>query len=234
MTSKFVKSNTPELLTAFGVTGVVSTAYLTHGAANKARDSLVMAPKDLPRKERLKVIWKHYIPPVISGAVSIGCIIGSNKASANKTAAAVAAYSLTEKAFSDYRGKIVETIGKGKEQKARDEIAQERVSANPPGANVVVVNGGHVLCCDLKMLVYFRSSMEDINQAINKINFRLNQDEDQSLADFYYILGVPESPVSYRMGWNSDKQLAVSFTTALSPSGEPCVAFEYNYLQPLR
>jgi len=121
---KAIKANTPEIYTALGVSGVVSTAYLAGKAAVKA-DRVVTSDERISvtydRKERFKqefkLVWKYYIPPVISGAVTIACIVATKKTGSRRTTAAVTAYSLTERAFSEYRDKVVEQIGEGKEQK---------------------------------------------------------------------------------------------------------------------
>ncbi len=65
--------------------------------------------------------------------MTIVCIVGSSKAGGRRTTAAVAAYSLTERAFSEYKEKVVEQIGKGQEQKIRDEIVQDQVDKKPLG-----------------------------------------------------------------------------------------------------
>ncbi len=230
-TGRFVKSNAPEILTAVGVSGVVSTAYLTHQAALKARDTLKTAPKDLSRKEKLKLVWKHYIPPAISGVATISCIVGSSKASAKRTAAAVAAYTAADRALTEYKEQIVKQIGPGKEQKARDAIAQEKVAAAPlpSNGNVVVLGGGHILCFEEHTGRYFRSSMQALLTAQNEINFLINNSGQASLAEFYDQLGLERTSISSHQGWDSDRLLHLEITTVTGPGDEPCFAFKYNY-----
>jgi hypothetical protein len=229
-----VKSNSPEILTALGVSGVLTTAYLAGKASYKVAQKLESAPADLPFKEKALRVWKLYIPTGISGTVTIGCIVASSRATGRRTTAAVTAYSLTERAFSEYRENVVKEIGKGKEQRIRDGIAQEHVSLNPPTQEVIVLGNGHVLCCELYTHRYFRSDMETIRKAQNDLNARIVSAFYVTLDEFYDLIGLPHTSASNNLGWDSDKLMELEFSTVVSESGEPCLAFDYNYIKPLK
>lgn len=236
---KLVKSHSPEILTALGVTGVFTTSYLA-GKASYAASEIVRAQETEPadRKERfkehLRLTWKLYIPTGISGAVTVGCIIGASKATGRRTAAAVAAYSITEKAFSEYKEKVVEELGKGKDQKIRDAIVQDHISKDPyTSREVIITGGGNVLCCELLTHRYFRSDMESLKKAVNEINWRINRDIFITMDEFYDLIGLPHTSASDKNGWDSNKQLDLSYSHAISEDGEPCLTFEYNYYKIL-
>ncbi len=242
---KLIRGNVPEILTALGVTGVVSTAYLTvkasfHSAIlientipeNGHFDSQITSfDKKERSKAKIKLVWKEYIPPAISGVVTIACILGASKANKSRTAAAVTAYSLTERAFSEYKEKVVEQVGKGKEQKIRDEIAQDVVKRT--SKEVVVIGSGQVLCCELYTHRYFRSDMETLRKARNDINARINSDKYVPLFEFYELIGLPYTTASNELGWDSNKQMDLIFSTVMSEANEPCLAFDYNYVKPI-
>jgi hypothetical protein len=238
-----IKSNSPEILTAVGVAGVFTTSYLTGKAAYKASRIIaedeqqgVMFENRKDRfKERVRLTWKLYIPAVASGAVTVGCIVGGSRATAKRTAAAVTAYSLTERAFSEYREKVTEEIGKGKEQKIRDELAQDRVSADQPvSREVIITSGGNVLCCELYTHRYFRSDMESLRRAQNDINMMVVNNLYVTLDEFYDVVGLPHTSVSDQMGWDSNRLMDLIISGTISEGGEPCLAFEYNYVKPLK
>lgn len=238
--TKTVKSNSPEILTALAVSGVVTTAYLTGKASFKANNFIeeveeengfAVDPK-IRFKIRVKLVWKYYIPAGVAGAVTIGCIIGSSKANGRRTTAAVTAYSLTEKAFTEYKEKVVEQIGKGKEQEITDKLAQARVENSPPG-QIIVAGSGSVMCCELYTRRYFRSTMETLRKAQNDVNERVNSERYVTLDDFYDLVGLPNTSASNSLGWDSDKLMELKFSTVLSENGEPCLAFDYNYVKPL-
>ena len=142
-----------------------------------------------------------------------------------------AAYSLSEKAFTEYQEKVTETLGKGKEQKVRDEIEQDRVRANPVGP--VVIGDGQVLVYDSYTGRYFNSSVEAIRSAVNEINFQLNHNMYASLSDFYNILGWPCTDISDELGWTNAKLMVVDFSTVLADDGRPAVSIRFR-TDPIR
>lgn len=232
--TKTVKSNSPEILTALGVSGVITTAYLVAKASFKSAIALQYADPKQGLKDDVKLVWQEYIPAGIAGGLTVCCIIGASKSNAKRTAAAVTAYSLTEKAFAEYKDKVVEEIGKGKEQKIRDEIVQEKVLNKSPGQEVILVGPGHVMCCELFTGRYFRCDMETLRKTQNVINGKINNELYVALDEFYELIGLPNTTNSANLGWNSDKQMELMFSTVLSSAGEPCLAFDYNYTKPLR
>lgn len=240
-TLKSIKANTPEILTALGVTGVITTAYLTNKAAVAAHEVIIEHEKLNPPpadpkerlKERTKLVWKLYIPATTSGVITIGCIIGATRSGGRKTAAAVTAYSVTERAFHEYRERVADEIGKGKEQKIRDEIAQDAVNANPITREVVVAGTGHVLCYEMHTGRYLQSTMETLKKAENKVNSIAIRERYVTLDEFYDLVGLDHTSVSDKIGWTSDKIMELEFSTILSRNGEPCIAFDYNYIGPI-
>lgn len=239
--AKLFQRNSPEILSAFGVVGIGATAYLTAKASftaarmiDEEESANGTAETSTERfKERTKLVWKLYIPAAISGGVSAFCIVNANHVSGKRIAAAASAYSMTERAFSDYREKVVEQIGKNKEQKIRDEIVQKKIEDTPP-KNVVVLGNGHVLCCELYTGRYFKSDMETLKKAQNEINYKVNNELYVRLDEFYDLIGLEQTSMSTSFGWDSEKgHLELEFCPVFAEGGEPCLAFEYNYLKTL-
>ena len=239
---KSLSANTPELLTAGGVAGVLATAYLTGKASYHAghiirADEDVSGTADTPVKrfrERGERVWKLYIPAGVCGVATIGCILGSHKANSKRTAAAFTAYSLAEAGFNEYRDKVVEQLGEGKEQKIRDEINHDRVKKLGDPGSVVIVGSGHVLCCELYTGRFFRCDVDTIKKALNTINHDIVHQMYVSLDDLYHILGLESTTDSSNLGWDSDKLLDLEISYVAGPNDEPCIAFAYNYVKPLR
>lgn len=246
---KMVVENSPEILTALGVSGVISTSYLSGQASYKARDVVLRAelyeddgtlrdkPVILSWKEKVKRTWKLYIPAAASGVVSIGCMIASNRTSNNRTTAMVTAYSLSEKAFSEYKDKVVEQIGVTKEQKVRDAIAEETVRNNPPSHEILMVgDGGRILFCDMYSRRYFRSDMETVKRHVNRINELLNNGDYASLDDWYDLIGLDATQHSGTLGWKIEHGLMdieMSHVAVYDPNGVPTAAYTFNYLDAL-
>lgn len=235
----FITQNSPTILTSIATGGVITTAIFAGDGAIKAdrilnhyagydQDGYMDRPTG---KEALQLTWKCYIPALAMGGLTIACIIGANSISLRRNAALASVYSLTETALREYQDKVVETIGKNKELKIRDEICAEKVKENPPGGkNEVILTGkGEVLCMDGYTGSYFRSDIEKIRQAINEFNRNLMSDMFLSLNDFYDYLGIKHSKMGNDLGWDIDRGLLeVSFSSCLTEAGEPCLVLEYS------
>ncbi len=240
--SRMVKRNSPVILSSTAITGVAATAYLSGKASIEAADNIrreeLIREASSDSKERLKIrvklVWKLYIPTAASGAVTIACIVGTTRVSNKRAAAAQAAFVLTERAYSEYRNKVIEEYGERKDQTIRDSIAEDRVKNNtPPSAEVLLTGPGNVLCCELHTGRYFASDMETLRKAQNDLNSRLLGQDSSSLDDFYWIIGLNGTSNSADLGWNSDKLMNLEFSTVLTEDGRPCLAFDYNYIRPI-
>lgn len=236
----FVRDNTPAILTAFGVTGTIGTAYLTGKAAYESYPIITRyeAFHGLPDSTREmyirrgKLVWKLYVPAIVSGTSTVLCIVIAARVGSRRTAAITAAYTLSERALVEYREKVSETIGAGKEQKLRDELAQDKVAKNPPGPTIIT-GDGQVLCYELFTGRYFNCTMENLRRAENNINARMIKHDRATVSDFYDEVGLPYTSYSSEVGWESDKMLELEFSTVMSEDSRPCIAFAYNYTTPV-
>lgn len=234
---RFARSNSPAILTAFGATGAITTAVLTGRAAYKSYPIIKKHEEthgipDTNREmylERAKLVWRLYVPATVSGTTSVACIVLAARVGSRRTAAITAAYSLSEKAFNEYKDKVVETFGEKKEQKVRDDIAQDQVNKTS-GNQLVVIPDGSVMCCELHTGRYFHTDMESLRKAENQINSQLMKHDYASLSDFYDLVGLPHTSNSGNLGWESGKLMELEISTVLSKDNKPCIAFDYNYV----
>jgi len=221
----------PIILTAVGVSGTVTTAFLAARAGNQAANRIGENSPGLNSREQFELTWDLYLPPVITGSVTVAAIVMAAHVSSKRAAAAYSVLALTERTLEEYREKVVEVIGSKKEQTIRDSIAQDRVNANPP--SMVVSDAPGVLCCELYTGRYFQSDMESLKKAQNEINAKVLSSLYVSLDEFYYIMGIESTTNSGGIGWDSDKLMSLEFSTVFGPQNRPCLAFEYNYLKSL-
>lgn len=229
-----ISRNSSTILTAAGVTGVITTAYLAVKGAKKAENVLESEPPNLSAKEEALLTWHCYIPAALAGATTIAAILFSHKIETGKTAAAVGAYTITERAFTQYRDKVVEEIGKHKESVIHDDIAKERVDKSPPTeSNIIVAGSGDVLCCELYTGRYFTSTMETLRKAQNDINREIANQLYVTLDTFYDLVKIPPTAHSCEIGWDSHDFMELKFSTIMSEDGRPCLAFDYNYVKPI-
>jgi len=238
---KLIADNSPAILSAIAVTGTITTAVLAGRASYKAAE--IIGDDILRQKEEevgqarhyrtyrqdVELVWKLYVPAVGTGVLTVACIVGANRIGTRRAAAMAAAYSLSEKAFVEYKDKVIEKMGETKEQKVRDAIAQDRVDANPVSTREVIITGsGDVLCYDSITGRYFESNVETLRKAQNDINYQILATNYATLHEFYSLIGLPSTLYSSEVGWNNDNMLELEFTTVLSEEGKPCLSVNYK------
>ena len=237
-TQKLAVDNAPVILSGVSISGVVTTAYLAARASFRAArilDDVELRNKtyggmEFDTKTKFKIVWKQYIPATVSGAATIACIVTGTKASMTKTAVAYSLLGASEKAFTEYKEKVVEQLGAKKEEGIREEIARDKVRNGPEG--IIVTGNGKVLCYESHSGRYFMSDMETLKRAVNEVNAKMLREMDARLSDFYYLVGLPTTQFCERSGWQNSKLLELSFYPVMTEDNQPCIAFDYNYIEP--
>lgn len=234
---KMPEISSTTVLTGMGVTGVVTTAYLTGRASFKAaeiirREEIVktLPPDKLTNKEKFKLVWPLYVAPVSVGCTTITAIVVANHTASKRIAALTVASGISERALTEYKAKVLEKLGEKKEMAIRDEVAQDRVANTPVNKEVLVIGAGDVLCFDLLTGRYFQSTVEKIRQAEIKINYEILNHMYASLSRFYDEIGIPPTPYSDTVGWNGlTDRFEVLFSTVMSPDNRPCIAVDFSH-----
>lgn len=247
-TAKHVmKKRSPEILTGIGIAGMISTVVLAVKATPKAmelieEEKLNRIPEDYePEKdpkpeglttlETVKLAWKPYIPAAITGVASIACIIGANSVHVRRNAALATAYQLSTTALSDYREKVVETIGEKKEATVRDKVAKKKIEDNQPSNSTIIMTGkGNTLIYDSHSDRYFRSDIDKIRNAVLELNERMVNGNEMyiSLNEFYDEIGLNHTDVGDSIGWRIDKgKIDVRYSAQLTDDNEPCIVLDH-------
>lgn len=225
----------PEILTGLGIAGMVTTTVLAVKATPKAT-KLIEAKKEelevesLTPVETIKTCWKCYVPATVTGVMSITCLIGASSVNLRRNTALATAYKISETALTEYKEKVVETIGEKKEEALREKIVKDKVDKNPVSKNeVIITNQGNTLCYDVHSGRYFNSDIDHIKNAKNELNRQMVYNEYVSLNDFYDELGLGHTDVGNELGWRLDGGLIdISFSSHLADNGQPCIAINYS------
>lgn len=252
-TAKYVmKKRSPEILTGIGIAGMISTVVLAVKATPKAME-LIEEEKKFKEKEAheggifteedernafnltpietVKAAWKPYIPAAITGIASVTCLIGANSVHVRRNAALATAYQLSTTALSDYREKVVETIGEKKENNIRDKVAKKQVEEHPVADTQIIMTGkGNTLCYDSHSDRYFRSDIDKIKNAVLTLNERMINGNEMyiSLNDFYDEIGLKHTEVGNSIGWRIDKgKIDVRYSAQITEDNEPCIVIDH-------
>lgn len=248
---KGVTKHSPEILTGIGVAGMISTVIFAVKATPKAMDLIEEERKrklheatveearewsedgGIPLKplEVVKVAWKPYVPAIISGVASAACIIGANSVHAKRNAALATAYQLSTKALTDYREKVVETIGEKKEIAVRDKVAKKQIEDSPKNdAQVIITGKGNTLVYDVHSDRYFRSDIDKIRTAVLNLNERMINGSEMyiSLNEFYDEIGLKHTSDGEKVGWRIDKgRIDIRYSAQLTDDNEPCIVLDH-------
>lgn len=248
---KFTVANSPTILTAVAVTGTITTAILAGKASYKAA-TLIEAEErrrehlrdisELPESaeepmdatEKVELVWTLFIPAVGTAITTCIAMVAANQIGTRRAAAMAVAYSMSEKAFGEYKDKVTSKFGEKKEQSVRDELAQDRVNKKTvESTQVVMIGDGEVLCFEQYSGRYFNSTMETIKKAQNDLNYKILNESYASLNDFYDLLGLDTLASGEEVGWTTEKKLDIFFSTVLSTDQRPCIAIDFT-MSPVR
>lgn len=165
-----LKKHSPEILVAAGLISGVATVVLackattkidkvldeTKEKVDKIHAGVEMAEKDdsidYSKKDGdhdLMITYAHtglklakiYAPAIVTGLVSVTCILAGHNILRQRYVATAAAYAMVDRTFKDYRGRVIERFGKDLDRELRYNIkAQEieEVVVNEKGEETVV------------------------------------------------------------------------------------------------
>lgn len=234
----FAKTNSPILTAVVGVSGATLAVVLAAKAGYKAgrqdeawmwehhrgEDAVILTSKDLVRSH-----WKKFIPTASTLSVTIGAIVAGHRINASRTAAVTAAYSLSERAFGEYRARVVEKLGVNDEQAIQEELkaAEKSREEFQTTKGVMIIGDGAVTCMDAHSGRYFANTMQGIRRAQNDINEKIYDQMYASLSDYYDLVGLDPIKNSDDVGWNTDKPFRIKFGAGLTPEDKPCLVVNF-------
>lgn len=256
MAKKVVQKKSPEILTGLGIAGMITTVVLAVKATPKALDlideeiekqnsklsqeaydsgqSTVNQINKLKPVETVKVAWKPYIPALLLGSASVGCLIGANTVSARRHAALYSAYELSKTAYNELNEKVTEVVGEKKVTEIKQKLAEDKVNkVSPEGAiekksNVVIAGDGDTWFIDAMSNQPFLSSKNKLDAAANELNRKMRSDMYVSLSQFYDEVGIEHTGTSDYIGWRIDKDyIDVVTSDAIVKDGKVYVVMDF-------
>lgn len=235
-----LSKHSPEILTGLGVAGMFTATVLAVKATPKAlmiieEEKLDKDVDKLTPVETIKATWKYYVPAAITGITSAACLIGANSVHAKRNAALATAYKLSEAAFTEYRDKVIETVGTKKEKVVREKLDQEKLDKKPISkAEVFVTEKGNTRILEPLSMRYFKSDRDAIIRAANVLNQRMLTDMFGyvTVNDWFDEIGLDQAELGESMGWNVYKIIDIDFTPGIADDGEPCLVIDYSASKP--
>lgn len=250
---KYISKNSPVILTGCAIAGAFAAVGLAIKATKPAlehireekiehRNRIVITDGDerkdmelteeeidaiqLKPLEVVGAVWKDYVPTAIVLAGTTACIVGAHSISAKRTAAMAALYTMSEQALKDYKDKAEEIVGKGKAERIKDAVAEEEIRRHPFDETLMegTPGPGMVRCYDRMSGRYFWSNADKIRAVANELKVQMAYGERVCKNDFYYQLGLAGVQFGEDVGWSTENQLEVEFTSSLMSDGTPVLA----------
>lgn len=195
---RFLHRHSTDILAIFASAGVGVTVYTAINATPKALKLVEEAEElkgdKLTFTEKVKVAWVPYVPTMVSGAITIGCIFGINHLSHKAQTSLASAYAVLSNSYSEYRKKMEELHGDS-EKDARAEIISAKYDPN------VEIQNGTELFFDSMSYRYFKSSMDNVLRAESVFLEAVRERGYGCINEFYEVLGVPPVQWGWALGW---------------------------------
>jgi hypothetical protein len=237
-TTKFVSDNSPVILTGIAAGGVITTAILAARGGGPAFRDIHNAELDkgssLTFVEKTKVSWKYYVPAGLVAGGTLVALVAAHTTSSNRVAAAMGAYSILENSYREFREKAVEIHGANKIARVDSEVTDDRIRNNPPSEHnttVVVAGDDEQLFYDKPHDRYFKSTVNEVERAVNEVNKICLWEQYVSQNDFYRALGIPTVSHGDDFGWKSNStngMLDIKYDTKMTPEQKSCITIDYD------
>jgi hypothetical protein len=233
------QKHSPTLMFAGGVVGVVATVVLASKATLKVDAVVEEAAVNISKAKGLRSadhpdyseldynrdrtliyvksatkLVKLYGPAIVVGTCSIGLLTGAHVTLSKRNAGLVAAYAAVDKAFKEYRGRVVDELGEDKDREfrfgsAEKEIYSEKKNGEPKVTRVKTA-AGHSQYARFfdNMNLNFQTTREYnllfLQGHQNYLNDKLKARGHVFLNEAYDALGMERTVEGAVVGWLSN------------------------------
>ena len=206
----FFRKHGTTMLAIGACVGVGATGYLAARAGAKAEMSAYVAswkkseasqknePSELTAVEYVKATYRDYIPPVAVGAVTIGCIISAHVLDKKRAASLIAAYTVLDQSYRQYRRKIQEKYGEEADKEVRTEIVKAACEEEKPETP----SEPKLLIYDYWGKRYLELTESEVRYAEYHFNRNFILRGYATLNEFYEFLGAAAVEDGNVVGWS--------------------------------
>lgn len=206
--TRFAAKYSPTICIAVGVGMMAGGTVKAIVEVPKAKEEIDILENDdeLSHKEYLRskarIILYHYWATAGMTLGGAALIFWGHKISLGRTAAALAAYQMSKDDLKKLEDKIIEMDGEKHLEKAKDEIAKDRIRASTDN-DILLTGKGDILFMDSITGQKFRSNFDAIDRAVNALNAEIHSDPEltASLNTWLDLLGCKDSKIGEKLGW---------------------------------
>lgn len=230
-TQHVLKENSPSILAALAVGGVVTTGLAAYSFGHRYGYEEAMLEETqsvrLTGKEKVERYWRPVVPVLLVASGTIFCVVASTVVSNRRNAALGGLVALGEVTLREYKDKVREVVTKDKAERVERELAQDKLDRQDSN-EVVFVGDGDILMFDVLTSRTFKSSKLAVERAEVEIGRRLLSDMYISQNEWYDEIGLPRVAMGDDQGWNHDMPLEVKFV-ALIKDEKPVIGVDYKF-----
>mgnify|MGYP006964200939 FL=1 len=158
-------------------------------------------------------------------------MIGANSVHSRRHAALYSAYKISETAYSELKDKTKEVVSEKKVKEIKQKIAEDKVKdiTSDEKKTQIIVNGdADTWFIDAMSNQPFKSSKNDLDAAVNRLNKAMMSEMYISLSQFYDEIGVPHTGVSDDIGWRIDKDdIEIDLSEATVIDGKAYIVVDF-------
>lgn len=233
---KTIGKSNPKVLTAVGLLGMAAACVGVALETPKALDEIKSLKREhaetgepIKKTDYIKAVAPKYVRPALIFTAAGICIIESDSIQRHRELAAIAVADICQESRKLYEQKVVENVGEEVAADILEAVDKEVISKEPEDNKIVETGNGEYLCYDAFAGRYFRSDKTHIDEAINRLNFRIMNDNFTSLNDLYEEFNLEPTEAGDILGWHSDFGLIEArYSSQVAWNGEPCLVLHYN------
>lgn len=207
-TKGFLDKNGSTILTCMAGAGVVGTTVLAVKATPKAMANIEQVKKEKGEEttkfDIVKAAAPVYVPTILMGVSTIACVVGANILNKRKQAGLVAAYTMLDASYKEYKAKVKEMVGEEGHEEIRNEIVKDKYKENEDD---ISVSDGKQLFYDEFLGQYFESTIEEVQKAQYTLNREIQTRGYFSAVEFYDMLGIDYDDGG-ALGWSEGGNFA--------------------------
>lgn len=201
---RYLRKESPIILSCVGAAGVVATTVLAIHATPKAVELLDEADElkkeqeeELTVVDKVKIVGPVYIPTIVAGVTTVGCILGSNVLSKKQQVSLIGAYSILDSSYKEYRNKVRELCGKDTDILVQDEISKDRFLKQE-----IQPIEQRALWYEPYRDEFFEKTEKEVIDAEYHINRDFALRGESNLNEFYEFLGLEPTDTGCEIGWD--------------------------------
>lgn len=231
------RKNSPVILTVTAAVGVVGTAVLSTKAGSQISRDIDSEQfgrhPGVPSRTKTQIAkdtWRAWVPPVVSGTLTITSIVLLHTTHARRYAALAGLYTAGAVAFNEYRDSVQAMASKKTMEAIQDDVAEKAVArAETTETHIRDAIGGDTLVYDGFSGRVFKSDIETIRQKVNTFNEVVLHSDSASVNEFYCLLGLEGIQAGEDVGWRCDTGLlTIGYQSILTQEGKPALYLDYE------